>query len=136
MMLKFFVAATVVVAVPFAAFAQEPNSNAQPWKPSIEDAQKLVETISGDKDRLKLYCELGKLHEEIEKAEEENNTTDAKALDGLLGKIASLEEQVGPDYIRVMDGLGEVDPNSDEGQKFAAIFEPLQKQCGPPRVRT
>jgi hypothetical protein len=136
MMLRFFVAATIVVAVPIAAFTQEHDSNAQPWKPSIEDAQKLVETISGDKDRLKLYCELGKLHEEIEKAEEENNTNDPKVLDGLLGRIASLEQQVGPDYIRVMDGLGEVDPNSDEGQKFAAIFEPLQKQCGPPRVRT
>jgi len=133
MMLKSFVAATIVVAVPIAAFAQEHDSNAQPWKPSIEDAQKLVETISGDKDRLKLYCELGKLHEEIEKAEEDNDT---KVLDGLLGRIARLEQQLAPDYIRAMDGLDEVDPNSDEGQKFAAIFEPLQKQCGAPRLRT
>ena len=129
-MLKFFVAAAIVVALPIVASAQEDNSNAHPWKPSIEEAQKLVETISGDKDKLKVYCEL---NEEIEKAEEDNDT---KVLDGLLGRIAALEQQVGPDYIRVMDGLGEVDPNSDEGQKFAAIFEPLQKQCGAPRVRT
>jgi hypothetical protein len=133
MTLRLFVAVTIFVAAPIVAFAQQDGPNTQPWKPTIEDAQKLVATISGDKDKMKVYCELGRLHEEIEKAEEEN---DSKELDDLLGRIAGLEEQVGPDYIRVMDGLGEVDPNSAEGQKFAAVFEPLHRQCGGGRVRT
>jgi hypothetical protein len=133
MRLKFFLVTAIFVAAPAFAFAQQDGPNAVPWKPTIEDAEKLVETIGSDKDKLKVYCELGKLYEEIEKAEEENDTD---VLDDLLERIAKLEAQVGPDYIRVMGGLGEVDPNSDEGQKFAAVFEPLHKQCGPVRVRT
>ena len=38
---------------------------------------------------------------------------------------------MGPDYIRVTDGLGDLNPTSPEGQKFSAVFEPLRKQCGP-----
>ena len=87
MTLKFFVAASILAAAPFAALAQQDDSNAQPWMPTIEDAQKLVETISSDKDKLKAYCEIGKLHEQIERAEEENDTKDFEdlvaQLDGL-----------------------------------------------------
>ena len=133
MTLKFFVAASILAAAPFAALAQQDDSNAQPWMPTIEDAQKLVETISSDKDKLKAYCEIGKLHEQIERAEEENDTKD---FEDLVAQLDGLEQQMGPDYIRVVDGLGEVDPNSAEGQKFSAVFEPLRKQCGPGRVRT
>jgi hypothetical protein len=52
-----------------------------------------------------------------------------KERDALRVKIDSLEQQFGPDYRRVMDGLGEVDPRSAEGQKLTAVFEPLHKQC-------
>jgi hypothetical protein len=33
----------------------------------------------------------------------------------------------------MLDGLGDVDPASAEGQKFTAIFEPLHKKCGEAR---
>ena len=123
MRLKLFVAVAIFVTASNAAFAQKDDADDQAPKPTIEDTQKLVETISGDKTKLKAYCELGKLHEQIEKAEEKNDT---KEMDALVAKLDSLERQVGPDYIRVMDGLGDVDPNSAEGQKFIAVFEPLQ----------
>jgi hypothetical protein len=126
MRLKLFVAITILVTASIAAFAQKDEPNNQAPKLTVEEAQKLVQTISGDKAKLKAYCELGKLHEQMEKAEEKNDT---KVLDGLGAKLDSLEQQVGPDYIRVMDGLGEVDPNSAEGQEFTAVFEPLHKQC-------
>ena len=133
MTFKFFVAAALFVAVPIGAFAQSDKPNVQLLKPTIEDAQKLVETITGDKDKLKTYCEIGKLHEQLDSAEEK---VDAKEFEALVAELDSLEQQMGPDYIRVTDGLGEVDPNSAEGQKFNAVFEPLRKQCGPGRVRT
>jgi hypothetical protein len=133
MTLKFFVAAALFVAVPIVAFAQSDKPNAQPWKPTIEDAQKLVETISSDKDKMKAYCEIGKLHEQLDDAEEKG---DAKEFEALVATLDSLEQQMGPDYIRVTDGLGDVEPNSAEGQKFSAVFEPLRKRCGPSRVRT
>ncbi len=125
MRLKLFVTATILVTASFAAFAQsdEPEN---PAPPTIEDAQKLVQTISGDKAKLKAFCELDNLYEQVEEAEERN---DMKERNALSVKIDSLEQQFGPDYRRVMDGLGEVDPNSAEGQRLAAIFEPLQEQC-------
>jgi hypothetical protein len=62
----------------------------------------------------------------MEEAEERN---DMKERDALGVKIGSLEQQFGPDYRRVMEGLQEVEPNSAEGQKLREIFEPLQEQC-------
>src|ERR1700751_4760181 len=122
MRLKLFVAITILVTATIAAFAQD----SQAPKPTIEEAQKLVQTISGDKAKLKVYCEIGELQEEMEKAGEKN---DVKALEALSTKVDSLEQQVGRDYIRVMDGLGEVDPDSAEGQKFTAVFEQLHNKC-------
>jgi hypothetical protein len=126
MTLRHFVAVTIFVAASNAAFAQKDDAENQAPKPTIEDAQKLVDTIRDDKTKLKAYCELGKLHEQIEKAEEKN---DSKEMDTLVAKLDSFEQQVGPDCIRVMDGLGDVDPSSAEGQKFTAVLEPLHKQC-------
>jgi hypothetical protein len=116
MTLKFFAAAALFVAVPIVAFAQS--------KPTIADAKKLVETISGDKDKLKAYCQIRKLNEQLDNAEEKG---DAKEFEALVGELDSLEQQMGADYIRVTDGLGDLDPNSAEGQKFSAVFEPLRK---------
>ena len=126
MTLKHFVAVTIFVTASNAAFAQKDDAENQAPKPTIEDAQKLVDTIRGDKTKLKAYCELGKLHEQIEKAEEKNDT---KEMDALVAELDSLEQQAEPDYIRVMDGLGDVDPSSAENQKFTAVLEPLHKQC-------
>jgi hypothetical protein len=119
MRLKLFVAVAILVTASIAAFAQtdEPDNQAPP---TIEDAQELVQTISGDKAKLKTFCELDNLYKQVEEAEERN---DMKERDALRVKIDSLEQQVGPDYRRVMDGLGEVDPNSAEGEKLSALFE-------------
>jgi hypothetical protein len=55
---------------------------------------------------------------------------DAKEFDVGVAKLDILEPQMGPDYLKMMDGLGDVDPNSAEGQKYTAVFEPLHKKCG------
>ena len=125
MRLKLFVTVTILVSASIVAFAQsdEPEN---PAPPTIEDAQKLVQTISGDKAKLKAFCELDNLYEQVEEAEERN---DMKERDALGVKIDSLEQQFGPDYRRVMDAVGEVDPNSAEGEKLTAIFEQLQDKC-------
>jgi hypothetical protein len=125
MRLKLFVAVAILVTPSIAAFAQsdEPDN---PPPPTIEDAQKLVQTIRGDKAKLTTFCELDNLYKQLEEAEERN---DMKERDALGVKIGSLEQQFGPDYRRVMEGLEEVDPNSAEGQKLTALFEPLQEQC-------
>jgi hypothetical protein len=95
-------------------------------KPTIADAQKLVQTISGDKAKLQAYCDMGKLQDQMEKAEQKK---DNKALEALGAKADSLAQQIGPEYAKVMDGLEEVDPNSAEGKQYTAVFATLIKQC-------
>jgi hypothetical protein len=91
MRLKLCIAATIFAAAPIVAFAQDDNSNAEASKPTFETAQKLVESIRSDKDELKAYCELGRLHQQMEKAEKTNDT---KGLDdlGTRSLIASNSE--------------------------------------------
>ena len=121
MNLKLLMAVTIFATAPIVAFAQSQFS-----KPTIEDAQKFVQTISGERDKLKAYCDLAKLDEQLDKAEE---NFDVKEFEALVAKRDTLQQQLGPDYIRVIDGLGDVEPNSVEGRKFRAVFEPLHKQC-------
>jgi hypothetical protein len=125
MTLKFFVTVSVLAAAPIVALAQQ-DFNSKTWVPTIGDAQKLVETISSDKDKLKAYCEIGKLDEQLDKVEKRGDETEFEAL---VAKRDTLEQQLGPNYIRVIDGLRGVEPNSAEDQKFSAVFEPLHKHC-------
>ena len=62
----------------------------------------------------------------MEKAEEGNDT---KAVDALVAKADALGQQIGPEYLKIVEGLEEVDPNSAEGQRFAAVFNTLHENC-------
>ena len=73
MKLKLFVAATISITGSTATFAAEDKPN-QPPMPTIEEVQKVVKTISGDKKKLQAYCELGRLQQQMEEAEEKNDT--------------------------------------------------------------
>ena len=126
MNLKLVVAASLFVAIPVVASAQQnaPAGNAP--KPTVADVQKLVQTISGDKAKLKAYCDIGKLQEQMDQAEQKKDT---KTVQALGTKADALAKQLGPDYEKVMGGLDEIDPNSAEGKRYTAMFEPLFKQC-------
>jgi hypothetical protein len=126
MNLKLVMAVSLFAGIPMIAYAQKDGSAAKAPKPTMADAQKLVQMISSDKAKLKAYCDLGKLQEQMEQAEQKK---DSKALEALGAKADSLAQQIGPDYAKVMDGLEEVDPNSAEGKRFTAVFDPLVKQC-------
>jgi hypothetical protein len=126
MRLKLFVAVTIFVTASNAAFAQNDDPANQAPKPTLADAQKVAQTISSDKTKLLAYCQLGKLQDQMEKAEEGNDT---KAVDALVAKADALGQQIGPEYLRIVEGLEEVDPNSAEGQKFAGVFNALHEKC-------
>ena len=123
---RFLVSLTVLSAFPVIATAQSDNPTATVPKPTIADVQKVIQTISGDKIKLRAYCDIGKLQGQMESAYQKNDT---KALDALGAKADSLAEQIGPEYAKLVDGLEEVDPNSAEGQQFTAVFDTLHKQC-------
>jgi protein-disulfide isomerase len=126
MKFKLGMAALLAVAIPAVAQAQQNSPPANVPKPTTADVQKLVQAISSDKAKVKTYCDIGKLQEQMEQAEQKKDT---KAVDALSAKADAMAKQLGPDYEKVMGGLEQVDPSSPEGRRYGALFQPLFKQC-------
>jgi hypothetical protein len=119
---KLIVAVFVIAAVPVYAQAQKPSTA----KVTAADVQKVVTLISGDKAKTQTYCDIGKLNEQIEEA---NDKKDIKKTEELSQHIDALGKKLGPEYAALMDGLQEVDPESEDGKKIGLMFEPLDKLC-------
>jgi hypothetical protein len=126
MNLKLGVTAVLFLALPVVVQAQQNPPPANAPKPTMADVQKLVQSISADKAKLKTYCDIGKLQEQMEQAEQKKDT---KAIAALGAKADTLAQQLGPDYERVMNGLEQLDPGSPEGRRYTTAFQPLFKQC-------
>jgi len=122
MNLKLIVAILLIVALPLCAQAQKPSAA----KVTKADVQKVVKIISGDKAKTQTYCDIGKLNEQIEEADEKK---DIKKTEELSQQIDALVKKLGPEYAALMDGLQEVDPESEDGKKIGLMFEPLDKLC-------
>lgn len=124
-MTKFLpVLALLAAAVP--AYAQQQQQEPAPPKPTKAEVEKLVGSITGDKARMAQYCEMIKLYNDAYEAGEKK---DEKAAEDLAQKADEIGEKLGPDYEKVIDGLAEVDPESEEGKALFAAFEPLDKGC-------
>ena len=116
------VAVFVTAAVPVYAQAQKPSTA----KVTTADIQKVVTLISGDKAKTQTYCDIGKLNEQIEEADERK---DVKKTEELSQQIDALGKKLGPEYAALMDRLQQVDPESEDGKKIGLMFEPLDKLC-------
>ena len=135
MKLKLIVAALVVAAMPMCAQAQS-SSPPKPSKPAkaapaapvskVAAAQRVVKTISGDKTKTETYCDIGKLSQQIEEAEQKN---DMKKIDELNKRIDELATKLGPEYVALMGELEDIDPSSKEGQDVSSALGGLDKLC-------
>jgi hypothetical protein len=121
MKLKLLVAALVVL--PLCAQAQ-PNKAPKATK---ADAQKVVKLISGDQAKTKIYCDMAKLSDEAQAADEKKDT---KKVEELSKKIDEMSAQLGPEYAALMDGLDNMDPNSKAVADINTELEALDKLCG------
>jgi len=101
------IAILVIVAVPVCAQAQNPSVA----KVSKGDAQTVVKIIGGDKAKTQTYCNIKKLDQQIAQADEKK---DSKMADELSQKVGELEKTLGPEYVALIDGLQDVDPETDE----------------------
>jgi hypothetical protein len=129
------IVAVLVVAVPVCAQAQAPNPP-KPSKPAkaapaapvskVAAAQRVVKTISGDKTKTETYCDIGKLSEQIEEAEQKK---DMKKIDELNRKMDELATKLGPEYVALMGQLEDIDPSSKEGQDISSALGGLDKLC-------
>jgi hypothetical protein len=96
-------------------------------KVSKGDAQMVVKIISGDKAKTQTYCDIKKLDEQIAQADEKK---DSKMADELSQKVGELEKTLGPEYIALIDGLQDVDPETDEvGEEIMLTLLALDRLC-------
>jgi len=89
-------------------------------------AQKVVSIISGDKGKTQAYCQINDLGGQIGEANEDQDNKKAEALSQ---KVIELEKKLGPEYVALVDGLKNVDPNSPEGAEISSILETLDDSC-------
>jgi hypothetical protein len=120
--LRLIVTILVVAAVPVCAQAQ----NQSAAKVTKRDAQEVVRIISGDKAKAQTYCDMVKLGEQIEQA---NDKKDNKTVDELSKKLGELGPKLGPEYAVLMDGLQDIDPESEEGQEIESALVALDNLC-------
>lgn len=103
--------------------AQQPPAAPKPTK---ADVQKVVQIISTDQTKLATYCKLAAIDDQMAKAGE---TNDSAKLDQLSKDAEQLQKTMGPEFLQLVAGLDEVDPQSKEGEDLLSLFDPLDKQC-------
>ena len=119
MNVKLIVAILAIAFVSVCAQAQQPSG-----AKLKADAQNVVKIISGDKLKTQTYCEIAELSDQID---EEENPTKAEELSH---KVNKLEEKLGPEYLALVGGLKDIDPNSQDAQEIGSILEALDRFCG------
>jgi peptidoglycan hydrolase CwlO-like protein len=122
MNLKLIVGILLIAAVPAVAQTQKPNVT----KVTKAGAQKVIKTISSDKGKNQTYCDIGKLGAQIDEAEQKK---DMKRIDELNQKMEELATKLGPEYVALMDGLQDIDPDSKDAQEIGSMLEALDKSC-------
>lgn len=123
--LKALTAIVIFAGTAVAAFAQDEPVDQAP-KPTLAGVRHLAEAITDDQSKLRAYCELGGIHDEMQQA---LDNQDANAIDALIAKADALEQQLGTEYERVIEGLERMDFNTAEGQQIADVFKTLQERC-------
>jgi hypothetical protein len=118
--MKLMLVVAILVTSTMPGYAQD-----QPDKLKA-DAENVAKIISGDRAKIKTYCEFGDLSDQIGQAEEEHDT---KKAEELSQRAEELERKLGPEFTALADRLKDTDPNSKDGQEIGSIFDKLDKLC-------
>ena len=121
MKLKYLAAVFAVAVLPLAAQAQKAP------KVTKADAERVVKLISGDKAKTKIYCDIAKLGDEIDQADQKKDT---KKVDELSERMDGMAKQLGPEYVNLTEGLQALKADSKEAQEIGGVLEGLDKLCG------
>ena len=122
MKLRYLVAVCALAGLPLAVQAQQSGTP----KPTNAAAQQVVNMIGAHKAKLKTYCDLGALADQADAAAQKNDTKTAEAL---ADKMDAMAEQLGPEYIALMDALENLDDTSKEGEAIAETLSELDDKC-------
>jgi hypothetical protein len=127
MKLKLVIAVAAIAALPVLAQAQQKGAPPPAAKPPTKaDVQKVVNQIKGDKAKLDTYCQIAKLGDQAQAAAEKK---DQKKMEDLNKQADALAAKVGPDYVKLMGSMEEVDPESKDGKELIALFDSLDASC-------
>ena len=118
---KLITAILVTAAMASAALAQGPGT-----EKLKADAQEVVKIISSDSARVQAYCETIKLGDQMDQAEQNNDSDKAE---GLSKKIDELNQKLGPEYLKLGQDLQDIDPNSQDGLELGRTLASLDKLC-------
>jgi hypothetical protein len=120
------VVVTVLAATSTFAQGQIGTPTTKRTTPNTVDVQKVVRSIIGDKTKIKAYCDLAKLYEQLADAEAKN---DKKAAGALSLKVQAQLDTLGSDYAKFVDAVDQTDPDSQKRKEIAAALDTLDKQC-------
>ena len=100
---------------------------AQAQQPSAvklkSEAQNFAKIISGDKLKSQTYCEIVKLNDQIDQDEDPIEAQE------LAQKREKLGKKLGPEYVALVRGIMNIDPDSQDYREIASILEPLDRLC-------
>jgi hypothetical protein len=119
MNLKLIVVILLIGTMPMCAEAQTSNNA------TVTHARNAFKIISGDKAKTRIYCDMAKVFDQIERAGEK----DTEKTDKLYRKMNELAKKLGPEYAALVYGVPKVDPNSEDAQEINSAFAALDKLC-------
>ena len=75
---------------------------------------------------MQTHCDLNKVYDQMQTADQNK---DSKKVEALGKQADALPDKLGPEYNNLMDGLDELDPNSNEGKELDSILSKLDDLC-------
>ena len=85
----------------------------------------MFKIISSDKLKIQTFCEMADLGNQLDQADRVHDT---KKVEEVSQKMDELEGKL-PEYTALVAGLGDVDPNSEDGQEIGSIILKLDELC-------
>ena len=90
------------------------------------DAKKVVSIIKADKAKTQAYCQIVVVGEQMNQALQ---AKDKKKLEELAQKLPELENNLGPEYLGLLESLRKVNLRPQDGQQIVAMFDQLDDSC-------
>jgi hypothetical protein len=131
--MKLLIAIGLLAATMSTALAQNANDLpygfAQSQRPDTSklkaDAQNAFNIISTDKLKIGTFCEMADLGDQLDQADRAH---DIKKTEEVSQKMDELERKL-PEYTALVDGLKDMDPNSEDAQEIGSIILKLDELC-------
>jgi hypothetical protein len=87
--------------------------------PAVNAAIKAMKAVAADPAKLKTYCAMQKATEAL--GEKEDAAAEAK--------IDAMAKQLGPEFNKAMEAVGDLDEKTADGKEYYAVVEEIDAKC-------